>query len=313
MPEALLSPTYFLLGPTAVGKSDIAVELGKLLGGEIVGADAFQIYRGLETLTAAPTLELRRAVPHHLIGEVDPAHAFDVAQYERLARRRIAEIQSRGKTAIVCGGTGLYVRALTHGLNDLPAADPAIRAELDPLPVSELYRRFQALDPKGAEQIDRLNPRRLIRALEVCLQTGQPFSTFRDRWEAMPAGLRGAVVLRDRAELNARIDARVEMMFKQGVVEEVATCTSAGPTASQAIGFREIRSFILGETTRAECIGAIQQATRRYAKRQLTWFRRETGFARIQAGSGASPAEIAAHLARLGGSPAHHLAADSPI
>ena len=275
------SQSFLLLGPTAVGKSDLAVAIAERCDGEIVSADAFQVYAGLDILTAKPSAELRARVPHHLIGEVPLSESWDVAQWLEAARLRIADIHTRDHIAIVCGGTGLYIRALTRGLAEMPAASPALRAELSALPLADLQRRLAALDPEGTRHIDLQNPRRVLRALEVCLLTGRPFSSFRDQWNAAPTGWRGIVLTRDRGELYARIDHRTGEMFTAGVVEEVRATGDVGPTASQTLGLREIRAHLASEITRAECIAAIQQATRRYAKRQLTWFRREADFRNV--------------------------------
>ena len=272
------STPFLLLGPTAVGKSDLAVAVAERCRGEIVSADAFQVYAGLDILTAKPSAELRARVPHHLIGEVPLSQSWDVARWLDAARSRIAEIHARGRTAIVAGGTGLYIRALTRGLADLPAACPELRAKLAAQPLAEIQHRLAELDPAGVRHIDLQNPRRVIRALEVCLLTGRPFSSFREQWDAASSGWRGIVLTRDRDELYARIDRRTEEMFAAGVVEEVRALGEVGPTASQTLGLREIRAHLAGEMTRAECAAAIQQATRRYAKRQRTWFRREADF-----------------------------------
>ena len=276
---------FLILGPTAVGKSDFAASVAARCGGEIVSADAFQVYAGLDLLTAKSDAETRARVRHHLVGEIPPSQSWDVAQWLNAARSRIAEIHSRGRVAIVAGGTGLYVRALTRGLADLPPAAPDLRAELEAQPLAELVRRFAELDPDGARCIDLQNPRRVIRALEVCLLTQRPFSSFREQWEAMPHGWRGIVLMRDRDDLHARIDRRTEEMFAAGVIGEVRDAGEVGPTAGQALGLREIRAHLAGELTRSECVAAIQQATRRYAKRQLTWFRRETAFRNVNLSS----------------------------
>lgn len=240
-----------------------------------MGADAFQIYRGLDLLTAKPAASLTGRVPHHLIGEVDPARAFDVAQYLELATARIAEIRSSGKPIIVCGGTGLYIRALIRGLSELPSADEELRATLNQVPLPELQERLRRLDPVAAASIDLQNPRRVIRAVEVCELTGQPFSSFRQEWQTPPSGVCGVFFTRDREDLNNRIDSRTLAMFADGVIEEVSTAEPLGSTACQAIGYREIVEMLAGRLKRKEAVAAIQQATRHYAKRQLTWFRRE--------------------------------------
>jgi tRNA dimethylallyltransferase len=275
--SSLPATTIFLLGPTAVGKSDLAVELAERVGAEIIGADAFQIYAGLDLLSAKPSPELRVRVPHHLIGEIPIAESFDVARYRALALARIEEVAARGKIPLVCGGTGFYVRALTHGLADLPPADPALRATLEAQPLSQLVEKLRALDSDS--QVDENNPRRVIRALEVCLLTGRPFSSFRTDWTEAPA-VRGVILTRPTEDLRARIAARTGAMFAAGVLDEVAAipADSIGPTAGQMLGLREIRAHLAGKLTREACITAITVATRQYAKRQMTWFRRECGY-----------------------------------
>ncbi len=282
-----------IAGPTAVGKSEFAVQAALRANGEIVGADAFQVYQGLELLTAKPSLAQQQAVRHHLIGEIPRSRSFDVAQYLDLAGQRMAEIRRRGKTPVIVGGTGLYVRALMRGLDDLPPANPAIRAELETQPLEALQQRLKELDPVAASRIDLKNPRRVIRALEVCLTSGKPFSSFGQEWNTAPTQDCGVLLLRDRAELYARIEQRVEEMFRDGVIEEVERAgTEMSPTAEQTLGWREIRSLIAGEMTRDACIAAIQQSTRQYAKRQITWFRRETGLRTIEMAGGQAMEEF---------------------
>jgi tRNA dimethylallyltransferase len=283
--------SFLILGPTAVGKSDFAVAIAERCNGEIVSADAFQVYAGLDVLTAKPSAALRARVPHHLIGEVPLSESWDVARWLKAVRQRIGEIHRRGRVALVVGGTGLYIRALTRGLADLPPASPTLRAELESQPLAELQRQLAELDPESARRIDSQNPRRVIRALEVCRLTGRPFSSFRKQWSATPGDWRGITLTRDRDELYARINRRAVEMFDMGVVAEVREVGEVGPTASQALGLREIRAHIAGELTKDECVAAIQQTTRRYAKRQMTWFRRETAFREV-------------NLSRLPGSPA---------
>jgi len=281
MPPPVTTPFFVIAGATACGKSALAVRAAEQCGGEIVGGDAFQVYAGLEILTAQPEPALRARVPHHLIGEVSLHRRFDVAQYAELARVRIAEIHARGRVPIVCGGTGLYLRALLRGLAELPAADEKLRAELEQQPAEELVRRLRDLDPAGAVAVDRQNPRRVIRALEVCLLTGRPFSSFREQW-AVPPRARGVFLHRDRAELHTRIAGRTERMFHAGVEAEVRRAGDAGETAASAIGFREVQRLDAGEINRAECVRLIAESTRQYAKRQETWFRRETGLRRVE-------------------------------
>ncbi|MEP6672663.1 MAG: tRNA (adenosine(37)-N6)-dimethylallyltransferase MiaA [Chthoniobacter sp.] len=269
-------PNFFIIaGPTAVGKSAIAVAVAERCGGEIIGADAFQIYRGLDILTAKPSPELRARMPHHLIGEIPLSQSFDVAQYLALAHERIAQVRARGHIPIVVGGTGLYLRALMRGLADLPGADPDLRIALEARPLADLQRHLCELDPACSASIDLQNPRRVIRALEVCLLTGRPFSSFREEWSADSSPRCGVVLTLDRETLHARIALRTTAMFEAGVVDEVSHCGELGPTSGQVLGLRELRALVRREITLAQCSEALAQSTRQYAKRQMTWFRRE--------------------------------------
>ncbi len=305
MPPPLLAryPALVIAGPTSVGKSAVAIEVAEQCGGEIVGADAFQVYRGLAVLTAQPTAVERARVPHHLVGEVPLESSFDVAQYLARAEECLASIQARGKRAIIVGGTGLYLRGLRCGLaGGLPAADAGLRAELEALGLQAMQARLQSLDPAAAATIDVRNPRRLVRALEVCLLTNQPFSSFRSTWKDGDSPAEGVILLRDRTELNHLIDQRVEAMLTGGAVEEVAQAHDIGATARQALGFGHIQAFIGGHVDKGACIAAIQQATRRYAKRQLTWFRRETGLREILLSGDVENSEVVEQLAALANS-----------
>ena len=334
---------FFIVGPTATGKSEIAADLAHDVGAEIVSADAFQIYRGLDLLTAKPDQATRAKAPHHLIGTMSIHEEMNAEKFRRLALGALDEIHSRGKLALVVGGSGLYVKALTHGLSDLPQADPTLRTQLNGLTLDQLRARLVDLDPEAAGKIDIKNRRRLVRALEICLMTGSPASAQRTKWKAVGAAVPsgkgkrvehatqsapkafgasiGILVFRDRDELYARINHRVEEMFERGVIEEVRATGAMSETASKVIGLREIRELLDGKMspdpakpgssfdTNAgigsgvqiegagrpslidsigcpwarsgsilQCVAQIQQATRRYAKRQLTWFRHQTNF-----------------------------------
>src|ERR1700730_16553803 len=280
--------TFFIVGPTATGKSDLAADVASEIGAEIVSADAFQIYRGLDLLTAKPDVSTLAKAPHHLIGTTPLHEEMNAEKYRRAASRAIDEIHSRGKLAIVVGGSGLYVKALTHGLARLPESDPKLREKLNAMSLDELRSRLIELDSEAAGKIDMKNRRRVLRALEICLLTGKPASAQPKEW-TVPKGAdhddpgstipaTGVFVFRDREELYARINQRVEGMFESGVIEEVRAAGEMSTTASQMIGFREIRQLLNGEMSVTQCVAAIQQATRRYAKRQLTWFRRQTNF-----------------------------------
>ncbi|XHR29037.1 MAG: tRNA (adenosine(37)-N6)-dimethylallyltransferase MiaA [Chthoniobacteraceae bacterium] len=274
----LLKGAFFLAGPTAVGKTAVALELAEALGAEIIGADAFQVYQGLDRLTAKPTPDELARVPHHLVGTVPLSETFNVGRYLELARAALEAVRGRGRPAIIVGGTGMYLRALTRGLAELPPTPPELREALIATPLPALVERLQGLDPEGARALDLLNPRRVQRALEICLITGRPFSEFRREWER-EIPFHGALLDRERAELYERIDRRAAALFEAGgAVEEVRLALDSGPvspTARQVIGWNEIEAHLRGELSRNDAIAAISLATRHYAKKQLTWFRRE--------------------------------------
>jgi tRNA dimethylallyltransferase len=275
--------TFFIVGPTAVGKSELAADVAARTNAEIVSADAFQIYREFSLLTARPDCETLAKVPHHLVGEIGIDEEMNVERFRVMATTQIGGIHARGKRALVVGGTGLYVKALTHGLSPLPQSDPELRRQLNEISLDELVARLTAVDPAATSQVDLKNPRRVIRALEIALVTGQPASVGRKTWSVEDSrnstATRGVLVERDREELKSRINRRVEEMFEAGVIEEVRRVGSkAGATAAKTLGFKPIGELLEGKMTREECIRAIQAATRQYAKRQLTWFRHQSNF-----------------------------------
>ena len=274
---------FFIVGPTATGKSEIAADVAREVGAEIVSADAFQIYCGLDLLTAKPESSTLAKAPHHLFDTIPTSEEMNAEKYRREATRAIEEINSRGKLAIVVGGSGLYIKALTHGLAPLPESDPKLREKLNAMSLDNLRAQLVELDPEAAKKIDLKNRRRLVRALEICLITGKPASEVVARVgdSGRPGPIirtKGVFVFRDRNELYQRIDRRVKAMFEKGVIEEVRTAAVTSATASQMIGLREIRELLAGKKSLPQCIAEIQQATRRYAKRQLTWFRRQSNF-----------------------------------
>ncbi|MDX1680515.1 MAG: tRNA (adenosine(37)-N6)-dimethylallyltransferase MiaA [Akkermansiaceae bacterium] len=274
MPEPL-----YICGATASGKSAKALELAAELDGEIVNADAFQLFRGLEIITAAPTHEDRQRVPHHLYGALDPSERIDAGRYRELALPVIKDIQSRGKTPIVTGGSGLYLKFLTHGPAPLPKGDETMRAEMEAKPLEELVAQLREIDPVEAERTDLQNRRFVSRALEICLLTGEKASELRDQWESQTAeiseSLEGIWIQRPREVLHARIAERTRWMLDNGAIEEVQDIGDVSENCEKAIGFREIRALLAGEIDRATCEQQIATATRQYAKRQETWFRRE--------------------------------------
>ena len=266
-------------GPTGVGKSSFAAALAVRLGGEVIGADAYQIYAGLPILTAQPSQELQALIPHHLIGFLDLRESFDVARYQRLALATIADIQSRKRTPIIVGGTGLYLKSLTHGLANIPPIDPLLREQIATLNLSDAIIKLASLDPDAPAQIDLRNPVRVRRALEIVLSTGHPLAKAREQWKSnAPLDFCGLVLSRPREELHCRIESNVASLFEYGVVEEVRSAQEASLTASKAIGYREIQALHRGETTLAQCQEAIILATRQYSKRQITWCRTQFDF-----------------------------------
>lgn len=281
--ERPIAEPFYCVGPTGSGKSAIAVSLAERCGGEIINADAYQLYEGLEIVTAKPSAADFARVPHHLFGSFPTSENIDVAKYERLARAVIADIQSRNRTPLIVGGSGLYVKALTHGLSPLPASEPALRAELEMRSDQELVDQLVSLDPVGAAITNLKNRRYLIRALEICLLGGRPMSEQKNAWASASPAYRGVLIKRERAELYDRINARTHKMLAAGLIEEIDALgdCSLSETAEKAIGVREVRCLLAGEMDRETCIDAIQQATRRYAKRQMNWFRREPGFTSI--------------------------------
>jgi tRNA dimethylallyltransferase len=293
LPSANSHLPIFIAGPTAVGKSEIALLLAEKIGGEIISADSMQVYRGLDIGTAKPSPAERARVPHHLIDICDLTENFDAAQFIRRAQKAMEEIQARGHGPIFCGGTGLYFKTFLSGLGEAPATNPELRAELEAASFEALLHELRECDPAAYEKIDKQNPRRVIRAVEVIRLTGKPFSTQRARWGETPGepvfadghhGSRGRsphqlyCFTREPADLHARINARVDAMFARGLVEETRSLLQHGlaenKTAMQAIGYRQVVEYLRDERSLTETIELVKSRTRQFAKRQLTWFRR---------------------------------------
>lgn len=273
-----------VVGPTAAGKSALALSLAEALGGEIVNADALQVYRGLDIGTAKPSQEERRRIPHHLVDILDPEEAYSAGDFARRARVAIAEIEGRGRLAIVVGGSGLYLRSLFQGLNELPQHVPEIRSalqeELAEKGLPELYRELQGIDPETAQRLKPSDPQRILRALEVFRSSGETLSSWlrRKRPESPLEHVMIGLTL-PRTILYDRIAVRVRDMVRRGWVSEVAALldigTSPSAPAFQAIGYRQMVEHLGGRTTLEVATGQVILATRHYAKRQETWFRRE--------------------------------------
>jgi len=273
-----MTGVFFIVGPTATGKSQIAAEVAAAVGAEIINADAFQIYRGLDLLTAKPSADLLKKAPHHLLSIVPLSEEMNVEKFRSLALAAIEEIQKRGRKVIVTGGSGLYVKALTHGLSELPSSDPKLRGELEKLTLENLRGQLIQLDPEAGARVDLNNRRRVVRALEICLLSGQPATSQRQSWKSATDRSTGVFVFRDRAELYERIDRRVKQMFEQGVLEEARGTGETSKTAAKTLGLSQLRDILAGTKSAALGCAEIQQLSRRYAKRQLTWFRGQSNF-----------------------------------
>ena len=291
----------FLAGPTAVGKSAIALGWAERIGGEIISVDSMQVYRGLDIGTAKPSPAEQARVPHHLIDVADLAEAFDAAKFLRLAQAAVQTVQARGRVPIFCGGTGLYFKAWLEGLGDAPPADAAVRAELAATPLAELLVELKQRDPECFARIDRQNPRRVVRALEVIRLTGQPFSKQRAEWNA-ECGATGQAptvigLTREPEDLRARIEARVDAMFAAGLVDETSRLLTAGlernPTAMQAIGYRQVVEHLRGERGLSETIALVKTRTWQFARRQRTWLRRQLPVVWVPLTADAAPAAVA--------------------
>ncbi len=299
------TPLLFIAGPTAVGKSEVALEVAIQLGGEIISVDSMQVYRGLDLGTAKPSPAERQRVPHHLIDVVELSEPFDAARFVDLARQAVPDIQARGNVPILCGGTGLYFKAYLEGLGTAPPSNPSVRAELEATPLSELLRELEQSDSVTFARIDRQNPRRVVRAVEVIRLTGQPFSAQRAAWpaaaESMPHVFVG--LSRQTDDLRQRIDQRVERMFERGLVAETKALLQSGlaenKTALQALGYRQVVEYLRGDRPLAETIALVKTRTRQFARRQLTWFRHQADLSWLEILPAEPAAATAARVADL--------------
>ncbi len=271
-------PHLVLVGSTASGKSALAMELARRLGDvELVSADSMQVYRGMDIGTAKPTPDDQAEVPHHLIDLADPSEDYSVARFQADATAAIAGIEARGRRALVVGGTGLYVQAVVDGLS-LPGEWPGLRAELEALPAADLHRRLADVDPLAASRIEPGNTRRLVRALEVSLGSGRPFSSFGPGLGAYPptSRFRLAGVWLPRPAVGARIVARYREQLAGGFLDEVRRLAPVmSRTARQALGYRELLAHLAGELSLDEAVDAAVRRTREFARRQRAWFRRD--------------------------------------
>ena len=273
-----------IAGPTASGKTALAVELAKELNGEVISCDSMQIYRGMDIGTAKPSREEMQGIPHHMLDICDPTEDFSVSRYCELATPILEDILSRGKTAIIAGGTGLYMDSLMKG-NDfapIPATGhrERLEAQAEKEGIEPLLEALRAIDPEAAER-SQGNLRRIVRALEVYYETGETITAHNRRTQAIPpryTPLWLGLDFTERAQLYRRIDLRVEIMLEMGLMEEIKNLLSSGipekATAMQAIGYKEFVDAMAGRSSIEAAVAQVQQSSRRYAKRQLTWFRR---------------------------------------
>ena len=274
-----------VVGPTASGKTKLAVELAKAYNAEVLSCDSMQLYKRMDIGTAKPTAEETQGIPHHMIDILEPDEAFSVGRYVELADPILRDILARGKTCVICGGTGLYVDSLIAGRTFAPFPQTGRREELEALAAEQgigaVIAMLREFDPESAERLHPSDQRRIIRAAEVFLETGKTITQHNLETQAIPPKydpLWIGLDFTERAELYARIDRRVEIMVRDGLIPEIEALLAEGvpanATSLQAIGYKEPMSALRGEITMAEAIALIQQESRRYAKRQLTWFRK---------------------------------------
>lgn len=273
-----------ICGPTASGKTALSVELAKEFDAEIISADSMQIYKGMDIATAKPSIEERQGIPHHIMDFLEPSESFSVADYVRLAHEKIRDIASRGKIPMIVGGTGLYISSLINNIRfEESECDYAYREELRLLAQEKgngyLLDMLREVDPVTAATLHENNQSRVIRALEVYKVTGKTMSQTQEESRTEPSPYEPCMIALDydREQLYDRINRRVDLMLEMGLIDEAKDFFSKGdlPTAAQAIGYKELLPYFKGEKELSECIEHLKQETRKYAKRQLTWFRRD--------------------------------------
>ena len=291
-----------VVGPTASGKTALAVELAKCFDGEVVSCDSMQIYRRMDIGTAKPTVEEMQGIPHHMIDIIEPDEPFSVSRYVELADPIVQDILSRGKRVIIAGGTGLYADALMKGNDFAPFPSTGCREQLEARLEKEglevLAEELRAIDPESLERSQN-NPRRIIRALEVWQETGETITTHNLRTQSIPPKYEPLWIGLDyvnRQDLYDRIDLRVELMIRDGLLDEIRSILGSGipesATAMQAIGYKEFVDAMAGRDTLENAVASVRQSSRRYAKRQLTWFRKNPKINWICRNNGQSSEEI---------------------
>ena len=299
-----------IAGPTASGKTALAVELAKELGGEVISCDSMQIYKRMDIGTAKPSLEERQGIVHHMLDVAEPEEDFSVSRYCSLADPILQDILARGKTAIIAGGTGLYMDALIRGNDFAPFPSTGQRekleAEADQIGMEAMLEKLRSIDPDSAARLHTADRKRIIRALEVFHETGETITEHNRKTQLIPpkyAPLWLGLDFDPRADLYARIDLRVELMLRQGLLEEIRQLLDSGIpekcTAMQAIGYKEFLDALAGRATVEEAAAQVQKSSRHYAKRQLTWFRRNSAMHWLTRHPGEGAEEILAQARRL--------------
>ena len=292
-----MSVHIYIAGPTAVGKSSIAVEIAQTLGGEIVSVDSMQVYRRMDKGTAKPTTTERASVPHHLIDIIEPSEAFDAARFVE----RVEEVLKRKKRVILCGGTGLYFKALLEGLGEAPGANERLRAEMEAMDSAALLAELEKKDPETFRKIDRQNRRRLVRAVEVIRLTGKPFSAQRAEWTGQ-APPHFFLLQRAPEDLRQRIDTRVDQIFADGLVAETEALLpdlQTNRTAQQALGYKQVIEHLRGERDLPATIALVKSRTWQYARRQQTWFRKMHGAITVEVSPSENPTVTAQRILDL--------------
>lgn len=305
-----MNPIICIAGPTASGKTALAVELALALDGEVVSCDSMQVYKRMDIGTAKPTLEERRGIPHHMIDVAEPWEDYSVSRYCAQAAPIVEDIVARGKTAIIAGGTGLYLDSLIRGNDFAPFPSTGVREQLeaqaDREGIEALFARLQQIDPGAAARLPLSDRKRIIRALEVYLETGETITAHNLRTQQRPprfAPVWLGLDFESRAALYSRIDARVGQMLEAGLLEEIRSLLADGIpekcTAMQAIGYKEFTAALEGHCTIDQAADLVRQSSRRYAKRQLTWFRRNRELHWLVRRPGQTDAEILSQARQL--------------
>ena len=299
-----------IAGPTASGKTALAVELAKILDAEVVSCDSMQIYKRMDIGTAKPTAEEMQGIPHHMLSVAEPYEDFSVSRYCEMATPIVDDILSRGKTAIIAGGTGLYMDALIRGNDFAPCPSTGMREKLEAQAEAEgmetMLALLHSIDPDAAARLHLADRKRIIRALEVYYETGETITAHNLKTQMLPpryTPLWFALEDENRADLYARIDRRVEKMLEEGLLQEIRALLAEGipekSTAMQAIGYKEFVAALKGECTVEEAAAQVQQSSRKYAKRQLTWFRRNPAIHWLRRASGEATGEIVAKARQI--------------